>query len=168
MSSRKSLFFILSLFNSFSSPPEIAEVLQCQQRREKDIQRAPSLSPRAESRTTRILSTTFYSSNASNKHCSYKCLMCLVNLSMQQDIDSMNIPFFLTNPWHIGACWREKRQCCLYWQSLYTRHWCLLCPSTLAKGGTSHSNIASEVTHSSAMPAGEKDSVRPYLSHEVV
>lgn len=52
-------------------------------KREKDTQRVPSLSPRAESRTARILSTTFYSSNASNKHCSYKCLMCLVNLSTQ-------------------------------------------------------------------------------------
>lgn len=86
-------------------------------RREKETHRVPSLSPRAESRTTGILSATFYSSNASNKPCSHKYLMCLVNLSTQQDPDSMNIPFFLTNPWHTRACWREKRQCCLYWQS---------------------------------------------------
>lgn len=116
MSRRESLFYILPLFNSFSSPPEIAEVLQCQQKEGKGHKECP-LSQRAESRTIRILSTTFYSSNASNKHCSHKCLMCLVDLSTQQDTDSMNIPFFLTNPWHLGACWREKKQCCLYWLS---------------------------------------------------
>lgn len=129
--------------------------------------RVPSLSPRADSRTARILSTTFYSSNASNKHCSYKCPMCLVNLSTQQDTDSMNIPLFLTNPWHIRACWRRGNVVCTG-RVLYIRHWCLLCPSTPAKGSTSHSHTAAEITHSSVMPAGEKDSVWPHLSHQVL
>lgn len=134
-------------------------------RRGKGTQRVPSLSPRAESRTARILYTTFYSSNTSNKHCSYKCLMCLVYLSTQLDIDSMNIPLFLTNPWHIRACWREKRQHCLYWQSPV--HQTLVLPVPI-HSSTSHSNTAAEVTHSSAMATGGKDSEWPHLPHQLV
>jgi len=120
-------------------------------------------------KASRARSTAFYTSSDSSKHCSYKCLRCLVNLTMQQDIETTNTPFSLSNPWHRRACCRAA-EATLVGQArvLYTSHRCLLCWSAPVKGNACHSNATVEATHFSTMPAGEKDSVQPHLSHQVL
>lgn len=107
MSRRKSPFFILLLVNSLSSPPGITKVFKMLVKGGKRTHADAdcTLPPRAVPKTFRVRSTNSYSSSDSNKHRSYKHLTWV---SPQQGTDSMNIPFFLSNPWHIRACWRAE------------------------------------------------------------